>query len=166
MDSKRNHMERIIKPSFITDIDSLKIVSCDIKEMDLEHYYKLKRSIQDHGQLRNILIDGAGNVVEGRKIAAIMRELGYKQIEVKVVDSEDVGMLCRLALDSEYSTFDFVKVSIQLSKTFDLHKKEQLYDRLPFKNIDIDDYIEAVSFSFDTMNSHKNNGLPSLFGDM
>lgn len=143
------------------DIKLLKLESSRLKEMDLEHYYKLRRSLQDYGQLRNILIDHEYNVVEGRKIAGLMMELGYKDIEVKYVHGDP--FIARLNLDSEYSTFDFVKVSVQLSKSFDLHKKEQLYDRLPFKNDDINDYIEAVEFSFNKMNAHRNQTQGSLF---
>lgn len=152
------------RASTSVDINVLKIESSRLKEMDLEHYYKLRRSLQDFGQLRNILVDAEYNVVEGRKIASIMRELGLKQIEVKVVTGD--ALIACLNLNSEYSTFDFVKVSVQLSKSFDLSKKEQLYDRLPFKNSDINDYIEAVDFSFGKMNAHRSQNQGSLFGDL
>lgn len=147
--------------TFSIDIRLLKIESSRLKEMDLEHYHKLKRSLQDFGQLRNILIDHEYNVIEGRRIAGIMLELGYKEIEVKY--GKGNLLIARLNLDSEYSTFDFVKVSVQLSKIFDLNRKEQLYVRLPFKNDDINDYLEAVEFSFGKMNAHRNQSQGSLF---
>lgn len=154
-------MEQRTYQNLTIDIELLKVESCVIKNMDLEHYYKLKTSLRDYGQLRNILTDDAYNVVEGRKIAGVMRELGYKTIEIKIVPNDYI--IPRLNLDSEYSTFDFVKVSMQLSKTFDLERKDWLKDVLPFKNVDIDDYIEGVQFSFDKFNTHKNQAQGTLF---
>ena len=154
-------MEQRVYQTLTIGIDLLKVERCDIKDMDLEHYYKLRTSLRDYGQLRNILVDEQYNVVEGRKIAGVMRELGYKSIEVKILPADHV--IARLNLDSEYSTFDFVKVSIQLSKDFDLEKKDWLKDKLPFKNVDIDDYIEGLQFSFDKFNEQKNQKQGSLF---
>lgn len=144
-------------------IDHLTVESCDLKSLDTEHYYKLLESVRRFGQLRNVLVTAEGRVIEGRRIVGIMKELGYHTVEAKVMAEDEQGFIARLNLDSEYSTFDFIKVSIQLCKQIDLTKKDAYKDVLPFKNDDIDDYIDSFEFSFAKYNTHSTASQSSLF---
>lgn len=164
MGSKRNYMAVVkTKPSFNLDINMLRVEFDKLKELDAEHRIKLSHSLETYGQMRNILIDADFNVVEGRNIVRIMRELGHTTVECKLVAAGDI--LARLALDSEYSAFDFVGVSIELNKhpEIDLTNKTALYSRLPFKNDDIEDYVESLEFSMEQFNAHLRPQQTGLF---
>ena len=149
-------------PTVFRSITELTIISDGLKEMDNAHYAKLLFSLTNHGQLRNILIDENNNVVEGRRILQAAADLRWHEIECKIVKDT---FLPRLALDCEYSEFDFVEVSQQLCKKFELENKELLYGLLPFTNSDIEDYIESTKFNWENYNKKAESGknTQSLF---
>lgn len=145
----------------MTELIPIEQIKCDVstvKEMDTMHYFKLQSSIKLRGQLRNILVDWDLNVIEGRKIFSIMKELGYKEIEVKIIEGNAQYMLAsQLCLDTEFSEYDFVETSVKLSKYYDLSNKRLLYQQLPLQNDDIDDFIESISFNMNKFNQGNNN---------
>lgn len=110
---------------------------------------KLYSSIKLYGQLRNIIIDGAYNVIEGRRIALIMEDLKKEYIEVNVfgVDIDEKNKLqIRLNLNSSFSQINFVDMSnrLTLMKTNNPTDFNELITSLPFRQRDIEDYITST----------------------
>ncbi|WKC58266.1 ParB N-terminal domain-containing protein [Borrelia sp. P9F1] len=59
----------------------------------------LKESIKKHGLLYPIIIDKNKNLVAGFRRYQVLKELGYKEVEVKVIPTEDKKVLLEIELD-------------------------------------------------------------------
>ncbi|UER67877.1 ParB N-terminal domain-containing protein [Borrelia sp. BU AG58] len=59
----------------------------------------LKESIRKHGLIYPIIIDKNKNLVAGFRRYQVLKELGYKEVEVKVIPVEDKKVLLEIELD-------------------------------------------------------------------
>ncbi|BDU62603.1 chromosome partitioning protein ParB [Candidatus Borrelia fainii] len=69
----------------------------------------LKESIKKHGLIYPIIIDKNKNLVAGFRRYQVLKELGYKEIDVKVIPTEDKKILLKIELDENNVRKSFTK---------------------------------------------------------
>ncbi|WP_024653320.1 ParB N-terminal domain-containing protein [Borrelia persica] len=69
----------------------------------------LKESIKKHGLIYPIIIDKNKNLVAGFRRYQVLKELGYKEIDVKVIPIEDKKTLLEIELDENNVRKSFTK---------------------------------------------------------
>ncbi|AHE63040.1 ParB N-terminal domain-containing protein [Borrelia parkeri] len=69
----------------------------------------LKESIKKHGLIYPIIIDKNKNLVAGFRRYQVLKELGYKEVDVKVIPTEDKKILLEIELDENNARKSFTK---------------------------------------------------------
>ncbi|AYE36579.1 chromosome partitioning protein ParB [Borrelia turcica IST7] len=69
----------------------------------------LKESIKKHGLIYPIIIDKNKNLVAGFRRYQVLKELGYKEVEVKVIPIEDKKTLLEIELDENNARKSFTR---------------------------------------------------------
>ncbi|AAX17229.1 ParB N-terminal domain-containing protein [Borrelia hermsii] len=69
----------------------------------------LKESIKKHGLIYPIIIDKNKNLVAGFRRYQVLKELGYKEVDVKVIPIEDKKTLLEIELDENNARKSFTK---------------------------------------------------------
>ncbi|QMU99479.1 chromosome partitioning protein ParB [Borrelia sp. A-FGy1] len=69
----------------------------------------LKESIKKHGLIYPIIIDKNKNLVAGFRRYQVLKELGYKEVEVKVISIEDKKTLLEIELDENNTRKSFTR---------------------------------------------------------
>ncbi|UGQ16383.1 ParB N-terminal domain-containing protein [Borrelia sp. RT5S] len=82
----------------LIDLEQIKIKS-RIRQGTGGDTTALKESIKKHGLLYPIIIDKNKNLVAGFRRYQVLKELGYKEVEVRVIPTEDKRVLLEIELD-------------------------------------------------------------------
>ncbi|WP_029358643.1 ParB N-terminal domain-containing protein [Borreliella garinii] len=91
----------------LIDIDQIKIKKRIRKNVgDIEN---LKNSIIKHGLIYPIIIDKNKNLIAGFRRYQALKEIGYKEAEVKVISSENKKTLLEIELDENNVRKSFTK---------------------------------------------------------
>ncbi|QFP41646.1 chromosome partitioning protein ParB [Borrelia miyamotoi] len=69
----------------------------------------LKESIKKHGLIYPIIIDKNKNLIAGFRRYQVLKELGYKEVEVKVIPIENKKTLLEIELDENNVRKSFTK---------------------------------------------------------
>ncbi|UPA12372.1 ParB N-terminal domain-containing protein [Borrelia venezuelensis] len=69
----------------------------------------LKESIKKHGLIYPIIIDKNKNLVAGFRRYQVLKELGYKEVDVKVIPTKDKKILLEIELDENNARKSFTK---------------------------------------------------------
>ncbi|ATQ15177.1 hypothetical protein BmHG_00748 [Borrelia miyamotoi] len=69
----------------------------------------LKESIKKHGLIYPIIIDKNKNLIAGFRRYQVLKELGYKEVEVKVIPIENKKTLLEIELDENNIRKSFTK---------------------------------------------------------
>ncbi|BCR21325.1 ParB N-terminal domain-containing protein [Borrelia miyamotoi] len=69
----------------------------------------LKESIKKHGLIYPIIIDKNKNLIAGFRRYQVLKELGYKEVEVKVIPIENKKILLEIELDENNVRKSFTK---------------------------------------------------------
>ncbi|UGQ17503.1 ParB N-terminal domain-containing protein [Borrelia sp. RT1S] len=82
----------------LIDLEQIKIKS-RIRQGTGGDTTALKESIKKHGLLYPIIIDKNKNLVAGFRRYQVLKELDYKEVEVRVIPTEDKRVLLEIELD-------------------------------------------------------------------
>ncbi len=82
---------------------------------DLGDLETLKSSIREHGLFNPVLVDSQYNLIAGERRLRAARELGWKQIEVRVMDSLDEVALLDVEVHENLLRKDFTEQEIAKS---------------------------------------------------
>ncbi|AHH10926.1 ParB N-terminal domain-containing protein [Borrelia coriaceae] len=76
----------------------------------------LKESIKKHGLIYPIIIDKNKNLVAGFRRYQVLKELGYKEVNVKVIPIEDKKTLLEIELDENNIRKSFTKSEAEVGE--------------------------------------------------
>ena len=80
-------------------------------------YIKIQRSLQEFGYVDPIIINADNTIIGGHQRAAVMKELGYKEIDVVVVNLDKVQeKALNIALNKISGEWDFEKLEALLAE--------------------------------------------------
>nr|WP_267508751.1 ParB N-terminal domain-containing protein [Borreliella garinii] len=100
----------------LIDIDQIKIKKRIRKNIgDIE---TLKNSIIKHGLIYPIIIDKNKNLIAGFRRYQALKEIGYKEAEVKVISSENKKTLLEIELDENNVRKSFTKSEANEGETY------------------------------------------------
>lgn len=91
----------------LISIDSIKIKT-RVRE-DLGDIESLKESIRTYGLIQPIIINNKNELIAGGRRLAAARSLGYKNIEAKIVDTDDEVRCLELELEENNTRKDFTQ---------------------------------------------------------
>ncbi len=113
----------------------------DLRPGDPE-YEKLKKSIEEFGCVQTIVWnERTGNVVGGHQTLKVIRELGFDEAEVSVVDLDDAHeKALNIALNKIEGAWDSGKLSDILQEL----SEEGLADLSGFSGVEMDKYAQTA----------------------
>ena len=109
-------------------------------------FIKLKKSLQDYGQLKPlncIRLNDAYYCFEGKNILKAMVELNIEKVEVNVFDEKDANQI-QLIINETYFKKCDVWLSEKLNQMTDIN-----YAILPFEKEEVNNYIKLLKFNWD-----------------
>lgn len=111
----------------------------ELKPGDKE-YEDLKNSISKFGYVNLIIVDEENNVIGGHQIIPVLKELGYKEIEVVSVDiSENDSKILNIALNKIHGDWDMDKLNDLLQEI-----KVESWDDFGLTGFDMKSFDEMV----------------------
>lgn len=124
----------------VVDIDTLVLAEYNPRvelRAGMQEYEKLKKSIQEFGYVEPIIVnDNTGNVVGGHQRINVLKDLGYKEVEVVHVNLDDAHEKA---------------LNIALNKISGNWDAEKLEDLLRDINLNTDLDVEFTGFDSDEL---------------
>jgi len=123
--------------------------------LNMEQYLKVKESLQNHGQVVPILVrelkDGSFEIVNGFHRYSAMKELGWKNVEIK-----NLGKLTREQAIAKALVTEEIRIPLDQIEVAELIKeyKETGADltELPYSMEEIESKIELLDFDWESFN--------------
>jgi len=136
-----------------------------LKNINPERYLKLRASIAKNGQTKNILVrviaENEYEIIDGRIVFKILRELGAELIYCKVFEvTLEEGILLYLENNIAFET-NFVKVAHGLKQlNLPLYKVERT---IPYNLNELTDLMKLNEFNWAKYEEESLTGQQSLF---
>ncbi|MGN0695048.1 MAG: site-specific DNA-methyltransferase [Lentihominibacter sp.] len=119
-----------------------------------EEYQKIKRSLQEFGYVDPVIINSDNTIIGGHQRVTVLRDLGYKEIDVVVVDMDKTKeKALNIALNKITGEWDFNKLEALLAELheemdasitgFDDSEISQMLDSMKTLDADDDGFNEA-----------------------
>ncbi|MDP4120869.1 MAG: DNA modification methylase [Bacillota bacterium] len=107
-----NIQTRKIEELIYADYNPRKLLTPEDSE-----YQKIKRSVQEFGYIDPIIINSDNTIIGGHQRVTVLRDLGYKEIDVVVIDApKEKEKLLNIALNKISGEWDFEKLYNVLSE--------------------------------------------------
>jgi hypothetical protein len=153
------------------NIDKIIISDTKFKDDDYALFEKLKNSISQRGQIRNIVVCETGNkyeCIEGSKIIKALKEIGCNEVYAKNMGnlSDEEKNALKIELSKDYFLTNYVEIGKALKSL--VHKKDlsQLCNYIPFNLRQAKKLIQLTEFDWDefSIKQKKLEGQTDMFG--
>lgn len=132
MGGKRNKMERI-------KLSEIKIRDNSCMRNDPVKLFGIKKSLQQYGQLKPIIVDESYNIIEGHLIFQSMKDLNFEECWIKSVPGVNKDQL--------YVELNLLQGEPQPVEFFKKFKNTNLDDNcIPFQKQDLVKFVEYLQF--------------------
>lgn len=153
------------------DIDKIIISDTKFKDDDFGLFEKLKNSIRQRGQIRNIVvceIENKYECIEGSKIVKALKEMGSNEVYAKNMGklSDEEKNALKIELSKDYFLTNYVEIGKALKSIVHKQDLSQLCNYIPFNLRQAKKLIQLTEFDWDefSIKQKKLEGQTDMFG--
>ena len=153
------------------NVDKIIISDTKFKDNDFALFEKLKNSISQRGQIRNIVvceIENKYECIEGSKIVQALKEIGSNEVYAKNMGklSDEEKNALKIELSKDYFLTNYVEIGKALKSIVHKQDLSQLCNYIPFNLRQAKKLIQLTEFDWDefSIKQKKLEGQTDMFG--
>lgn len=135
----KNNIELISVDKIIDNIDK------SHKFFDSDIYHKIENGIKKYGQLKNIIINKKFEIIDGKYIFKILKELGYKNVWCLVIEKDEEYF--EFILDNNFK-WDYIKVAKKIKKILEQNLLHEFKVLTMMHEDEINNFSRILDYDF------------------